>query len=91
MKYIFAVCVSFLLLGGAAFANDAQNACLTYTAAHSGGEDVAKCQCVADKSAGNDAAIGKMAAITTPDELQAVKDGGGDAADIINSCFPDGV
>lgn len=91
MKYLLAACVSFLVLGGVAFANDAQNACLTYTAAHSGGEAAAECQCVADKSAGNDAAIEKMAAITTPDDLQAVKDGGGDAADIINACFPDGV
>lgn len=91
MKYVLAACVSFLLLGGTAFANEAQNACLTYTAAHSGGEDAAKCQCVADKSDGNAAAIDKMAAITTPDELQAVKDAGGDAADIINSCFPDGI
>lgn len=91
MKYVFALCAGFLVLGGTAFANEAQDACLTYTAAHSGGADADKCQCIADKSTGNAEAIGKMASIVTPDDLQAVKDGGGDAADIINACFPDGV
>ncbi|MEZ5920884.1 MAG: hypothetical protein R3C60_05975 [Parvularculaceae bacterium] len=84
MKTAAVATIIALFAGAPAFANETADNCRAYVA-ENGGDD-SGCACLGDAASDNSALADALAAIKTPDDLEATDD---DTKAAIAACFPD--
>ena len=83
-KFILSGLFAAATVTGAAFANEAEEGCNAYAEAH--GVDNSGCACLGEAAAEDADLAAALAAITTPEELEAADDATKEA---IAACFPE--